>query len=141
MGTILVIKISTQERTFIIRSNYVQTDDIASVLIFTFQMPVYVLIGQRGKIAVGTLCTFMLFLVTYSSAPFVDTYRLVTTLFCGFVEPSSCKYIIPSLEKVTEQCNFLIKREFDWRICYGRKCCTCISTFDGGIHYTMLQKY
>lgn len=45
MSTILVIKISTQERTFIIRSNNVQTYNIASVLIFTFQMSVYVLIG------------------------------------------------------------------------------------------------
>jgi hypothetical protein len=80
----------------------------------------------------------MLFLVTYSSTPFVDADRLITTLFCGFAEPSSCKYIISSLEKVTEQCNFLINREFDWRIYYGRKCCAFISTFDGGIHYTML---
>lgn len=45
MSAIFVIKISTQERTFIIRSNDVQTDNIASVLILAFQMSVYVLIG------------------------------------------------------------------------------------------------
>ena len=28
----------------------------------------------------------------------VDTDWLIATFFCGFAEPSSCKYIIPSFE-------------------------------------------
>ena len=95
---------------------------------------------QRSKVAIRAMRALVSFLVADSSSPFIGTDRLIASLSRCPAEPSSCKNIRSSLEKATEQCYFLIRREIDRRKYYRRKNRLLIRDFRYGIDNAVLRR-
>ena len=98
MLTVFVIEVATKETASIVGKDSIDANDITTVWILAFEVPVNIIISQRPKFAVGTFRAFEFLFVAKFPIPFPVAYRLIAALASRTAEPSPLKHILTPLK-------------------------------------------